>query len=78
LGYLEKNKAALWISKILFSDITNSFLDIQNNYFGYPKNGINVNSACHRPQPMHNRYTDALTSVCVIFPVSNKKPETCW
>jgi len=22
-------------------------LDIPNNYFGYPKNGINVNSACH-------------------------------
>jgi len=31
-----------------FSDIRNCFLDIQNNYFGYPKNGINVNSACHR------------------------------
>ena len=30
-----------------FSDIRNCFLDVQNNYFGYPKNGINVNSACH-------------------------------
>jgi len=30
-----------------FSDIRNCFLDIQNNYFGYLKNGINVNSACH-------------------------------
>ena len=30
-----------------FSDIRNCFLDIQNNYFGYPKTGINVNSACH-------------------------------
>jgi len=33
--------------QITFSDIRNCFLDIQNNYFGYPKNGINVNSACH-------------------------------
>jgi len=31
-----------------FSDIRNCFLDIKKNYFGYPKNGINVNSACLR------------------------------
>ena len=31
-----------------FSDIRSCFLDIQNNYFGYPKTGINVNRACHR------------------------------
>ena len=31
-----------------YSDIRNCFLDIQNNYFGYPKNGINVNSACYK------------------------------
>jgi len=30
-----------------FSDIRDCFLDIQNNNFGYPKTGINVNSACH-------------------------------
>jgi len=34
-----------------FSDIRNCFLDMQNNYFGYPKNGINVNSACHSAAP---------------------------
>jgi len=28
-------------------DIQKSFLDIQNNYFGYPEKRINVNSACH-------------------------------
>ena len=42
--------------QITFSDIRNCFLDIQNNYFGYPKNGINVNSACHtllRRKPQH-------------------------
>ena len=33
-----------------FSDIRNCFLDIQNNYFGYPKTGINVNSACHKDE----------------------------
>jgi len=38
-----------------FSDIRNCFLDIQNNYFGYPKNGINVNSACHNNKKKHTR-----------------------
>ena len=42
-----KNSSLLRISKIVFSDIRNSFLDIQNNYFGYLKKWINVNSACH-------------------------------
>jgi len=31
-----------------FSDIRNCFLNIQNNFSGYPKNGIYVNSACHK------------------------------
>ena len=38
-----------------FSDIRNCFLDIQNNYFGYPKKGINVNSACHTRSPQLKR-----------------------
>ena len=32
---------------------TNFILDIQNNYFGYLKNRINVNSACHIRACLH-------------------------
>ena len=41
----------LWIYKILFSDIRNT--DIQNNYFGYLENWINVKSACHIVYALH-------------------------
>ena len=57
----EYPKMLFWISDIIILDIQNKvfhqlyififqkylFLDSQNYYFEYPKNGINVNSSCH-------------------------------
>jgi len=44
-----------------FSDIRNCFLDIQNNYFGYQKTGININSDCHMLTNSHESRHESAT-----------------